>query len=50
MKTYTVIIPYLYEFTIEANDEKEALEFAHSKGDGRIIGCDDANATVEEIS
>ena len=38
---YTVTIPYYHRFTVVASSEEEALEKAHSEGDGTIMGYED---------
>jgi|GEM_PF-5759302 len=47
MKKYRVYISYIHEFIVEASNEEEAIQKAHSEGDGKIIGYE--NETVEEI-
>ena len=47
MKRYRVVIPYYYEFYVNAENEKEALEEAHST-DGKIFSYDDTQALIEE--
>jgi len=50
MKTYRVVIPYYYEFEVEAEYYNHAIEVAHSEGNGKIISYDDDGAIVEEIN
>ena len=50
MRTYRVVIPYYYEFEVEAEDYHHAIEVAHSQGNGKIIFYDDDGAIVEELN
>jgi hypothetical protein len=48
MKKYRVVIPYYYEFEVEASNKKDALHKSHQI-DGNMIGYDDDGAIIEEI-
>ena len=46
---YVVTIPYYHRFTVTAENEQEALEVAHSEGNGVITGYDDDQADIEMV-
>lgn len=47
MQKYRVVIPYYYEFHVEAENEEVAIEQAHNQ-EGSIKDFDDDKAFVEE--
>tara|TARA_Y100000296_G_scaffold29789_1_gene34749 strand:- start:346 stop:639 length:294 start_codon:yes stop_codon:yes gene_type:complete len=47
MAKYRVVIPYYYEFFVEAKNAVEAINEAHNS-EGNCTGYDDDNALVEE--
>ena len=44
---YVVTIPYYHRFVVVADDEKHAVEVAHSEGEGTIVDYDDDKAVVQ---
>jgi len=49
MKKYRVVIPYYYEFYVEASNHKNAINKCHEECNGIIISYDDDGAVVEEL-
>jgi hypothetical protein len=48
MKKYKVIIPYYYEFNVEAEDENDALDKIGSMEGDLICRGEDSEAEIEE--
>jgi len=50
MKRFRVVIPYLHEFHVEAENEEEAIRKAKEEGNGKVTGVLEDGIEVEDLT